>query len=37
MKTSSSIGDKIYILQETNKVQPGRYIYLPKNLDNFFN
>ena len=31
------IGDKIYILQETNKVQDGRFIYLPKHLDIFFN
>jgi hypothetical protein len=29
--------DKIYILQETNKVQDGRYINLPKYLDIFFN
>jgi len=34
---SSSIGDKIYILQETNKIQDGRFIYLPKYLDIFFN
>jgi hypothetical protein len=33
----SNIGDKIYILQETNKVQDGRFIYLPKYLDMFFN
>jgi hypothetical protein len=31
------IGDKIYILQDTNKIQDGRYIYLPKYLDIFFN
>jgi hypothetical protein len=31
------LGDKIYILQETNKVQDGRFIYLPKYLDIFFN
>ena len=31
------LGDKIYILQETNKIQDGRYIYLPKYLDIFFN
>ena len=37
-KTDSSIvGDKIYILQETNKIQDGRFIYLPKYLDIFFN
>ena len=29
--------DKIYILQETNKVHDGRYINLPKYLDIFFN
>ena len=33
----NSVGDKIYILQETNKIQDGRYIYLPKYLDIFFN
>ena len=34
---SKNVGDKIYILQETNKVQDGRFIYLPKYLDIFFN
>ncbi len=34
---SSNVVDKIYILQETNKVQDGRFIYLPKYLDIFFN
>ena len=34
---SLSLGDKVYILQETNKVQDGRFIYLPKYLDIFFN
>ena len=34
---SSNTADKIYILQETNKVQDGRFIYLPKYLDIFFN
>ena len=29
--------DKIYILKETNKVQDGRFIHLPKHLDEFFN
>jgi hypothetical protein len=33
----STVGDKIYILQETNKVQDNRFIYLPKYLDLFFN
>ena len=31
------LGDKIYILQETNKLQEGRFIYLPRYLDIFFN
>jgi hypothetical protein len=35
--SGSSLGDKIYILQETNKIQDGRFIYLPKWLDIFFN
>lgn len=34
---NSDLGDKIYILQDTNKVQEGRFIYLPKYLDYFFN
>ena len=34
---SSDLGDKIYILQDTNKIQEGRFIYLPKYLDYFFN
>jgi hypothetical protein len=29
--------DKIYILQETNKVQEGRFSFLPEYLDVFFN
>ena len=31
------IGDKLYILQETNKIQDNRFIYLPKYLDILFN
>ena len=32
------LGEKVYILQqETNKLQDGRFIYLPKYLDIFFN
>jgi hypothetical protein len=31
------IGDKLYILQETNKVQEGRFIYLPTSLELLFN
>ena len=34
---SKNLGDKIYILQETNKIQEGRFIYLPKYLNRFFN
>ena len=34
---STELGDKVYILQETNKIQEGRFIYLPKYLDIFFN
>ena len=34
---TTNLGDKLYILQETNKVQDGRFIYLPKYLDIFFN
>jgi hypothetical protein len=33
----SNMGDKLYILQETNKVQDNRFIYLPKYLDILFN
>ena len=33
----SSLGDKIYILQDTNKIQEGRFIFLSKYLNNFFN
>jgi hypothetical protein len=29
-KESQSLGDKLYILQDTNKIQEGRFIYLPK-------
>ena len=36
-ESNNSLGDKIYILQETNKIQDGRFIYLPKYLDIFFN
>ena len=34
---SSNIGDKLYILQDTNKIQEGRFILLPKYLNIFFN
>ena len=32
-----SITDKIYVLQDTNKIQEGRFIFLEKYLNNFFN
>lgn len=32
-----SIGDKLYILQDTNKIQEGRFGFLPKYLDYYFN
>ena len=32
-----NLGDKVYILQETNKIQNNRFIYLPKYLDILFN
>jgi len=34
---SITLTDKLYILQETNKIQENRFIYLPKYLDIFFN
>jgi hypothetical protein len=33
----NDMGDKLYILQDTNKVHEGRFIYLPKYLNRFFN
>jgi len=36
-KVDSGLGDKIYILQDTNKIQDGRFIFLPKYLNHFFN
>jgi hypothetical protein len=35
--TPSIVGEKLYILQDTNKVQDNRFIYLPKYLDILFN
>ena len=36
--TSNKIyGEKLYILQDTNKIQEGRYGFLPKFLDNLLN
>jgi hypothetical protein len=34
---TSALTDKVYILQDTNKIQNDRFIYLPKFLDVFFN
>ena len=31
------MGDKLYILQDTNKIQEGRFGFLPKYLDIYFN
>lgn len=35
--TSSIVGDILYILQDTNKIQEGRLSFLPNYLDFFFN
>lgn len=32
-----TVGDKLYILQDTNKIQEGRFAFLPKLLNIFFN
>ena len=37
MKDNVELGDKLYILQDTNKLQDGRFIFLPKYLNYFFN
>jgi hypothetical protein len=36
-KNLENVGDKLYILQETNKIQEGRFLFLPKYLDIYFN
>lgn len=36
-EVTKRIGDKLYILQDTNKLQEGRFCYLPPQLDYFFN
>ncbi len=36
-KIKDDLGDKVYILQETNKIQDGRFIFLPKYLNQLFN
>lgn len=35
--SQKAIGDKLYILQDTNKIQEGRFGFLPKYLDFYFN
>jgi hypothetical protein len=35
--TKNLAGDKLYLLQDTNKMLPGRFGYLSKYLDYFFN
>lgn len=37
LKDSKVIGDLLYILQDTNKIQEGRLGFLPKYLDLYFN
>lgn len=36
-KGQKVIGDRLYILQDTNKIQEGRFGFLPKYLDIYFN
>ena len=36
-KESKIVGDRLYILQDTNKIQEGRFGFLPKYLDYYFN
>jgi hypothetical protein len=36
-KPKDDLGDKVYILQDTNKIQDGRFIFLPKYLNQLFN
>jgi len=35
--SSKTMGDRLYILQDTNKIQEGRFGFLPKYLDQYFN
>lgn len=32
-----NVNEKLYILQDTNKIQEGRFAFLPKYLDRYFN
>jgi hypothetical protein len=36
-ESNKIVGDRLYILQDTNKIQEGRFGFLPKYLDFFFN
>ena len=36
-QTYTSFSDQLYILQDTNKIQPGRFGFLPKILDFYMN
>jgi hypothetical protein len=36
-KENKTIGDKLYILQDTNKIQQGRLSFLPELLDKYLN
>jgi hypothetical protein len=33
----SELGDKIYILQDSNKIHEGKFAFLPKKIDEYFN
>jgi len=37
IKTKKLVGDRLYILQDTNKIQDGRFGYLPEYLDMYLN
>ena len=36
-KETKTTGDRLYILQDTNKIQPGRLSFLPELLDKYIN
>ena len=35
--TKKTVGERLYILQDTNKIQEGRFGFLPRHLDSYFN
>ncbi len=37
VKNMDDLGDKVYILQDTNKIQDGRFIFLPNYMNQLFN